>query len=155
LPCNFPDLEKVWKIAIKFGKMVQSLEGFFQSYNNCFTSELDLFCFCFGQILFNLGLVRLQCIMNKALFLLFLKVYIDDLFDNLESGREIIVLDKGLEKVLNFGFKTPYGPWVYLLKCQPDLGPCTWSRGYFSMYTTLKRFGTPMPLLKLHLNWSL
>ena len=63
-----------------------------------------------GKSLENRDKVSLHCIMNKSLFLLFLKVYIDHLFDNLESGKEIILLDKVLEKVLNFGSKTVYGP---------------------------------------------
>ena len=37
--------------------------------------------------LFNLGLLRFQCIMNKTLLLPFLKAYIGHLFDNLESGK--------------------------------------------------------------------
>ena len=40
-----------------------------------------------------------QCIMKKAFFLLFFKGYIDHLFDNLVSGKKIIVLEKGLEKI--------------------------------------------------------
>ena len=57
--------EKDWKIEIKSGKMVKSILFFFRSYNNCFISEF----FCFGQILFNLGLVRFH------------------LFDSLESVK--------------------------------------------------------------------
>ena len=49
--------------------MVQSLEDFFKA--TTIALQVNLFCFCFGQILFKLGLVFLQCIMNKALFLLF------------------------------------------------------------------------------------
>ena len=60
---------------IKLGKMVQSLEGFSKLQHLLY--KFIFFCFCFGQILFNLGLVLLPCIMNTALFLLFLKVYID------------------------------------------------------------------------------
>ena len=42
------------------------------------------------------------CIMKKALFLRFLRcLLITDLFDNLESGKKIIVSEKSLEKVLN------------------------------------------------------
>ena len=52
--------------------------------------------------------VRLQCIVKKALFLSFFKVCIDELFDSLEFGKEIIVLEKSLEKVLNFGSKYLY-----------------------------------------------
>ena len=41
-------MEKVWKMEIKSGKMVKSLE-FFQSYDNCF-----IIFFGFGQILIDL-----------------------------------------------------------------------------------------------------
>ena len=36
------------------------------------------------------------------------KVCIDELFDNLKLGKEIIVLEKSLEKVSNFGSKYLY-----------------------------------------------
>ena len=39
----------------------------------------------------------------------FFKVF----FDNLESGKRIIVLEKSLEKVLNFGSKNLYEPWAF------------------------------------------
>ena len=48
--------------------------------------------------------------MEKALFLRFFKVSIDDLFDNLESGKINSCFGKILEKVLNFGFKNLYEP---------------------------------------------
>ena len=42
---------------------------------------------------------------RKVFFLLFYDC-IDHLFDNLQSGKkEIIVLEKSVDKVLNFGFK--------------------------------------------------
>ena len=41
--------------------------------------------------------------MKKALFPPF-----DELFDNLKLGKEIIVLEKSLEKVSNFGSKYLY-----------------------------------------------
>ena len=40
---NFPDLEKVWKMKIKSGKMVKCLEILFvcfESYSKCFRSEM-------------------------------------------------------------------------------------------------------------------
>ena len=49
------------------------------------------------------SLIRLQCIVKKALFPPF-----DELFDNLKLGKEIIVLEKSLEKVSNFGSKYLY-----------------------------------------------
>ena len=46
--------------------------------------------------------VRLQRIVEKALFLHFFKVSIEDLFDNLEySGKRNYCCGKRLEKVLN------------------------------------------------------
>ena len=42
---------------------------------------------------------------EKILDPAFFKVSVDYLFDNLESGKEIIVLEKCLEKILNFGSK--------------------------------------------------
>ena len=48
---------------------------------------------------------------EKSFLPVFFKGCIDRLFDNLQSGKkEIIVLEKGLEKVLNFGFKSLYKP---------------------------------------------
>ena len=54
--------------------------------------------------------VRLQRPREKG-FVPAFKDCIDHLFDNLQSGKkEIIVLEKSLEKVLNFGFKNLYKP---------------------------------------------
>ena len=46
------------------------------------------------------------------------------LFDNLESGKKIIVLEKSLEKVLNFGSKNLYDPCTKLscLRTRRDQG---------------------------------
>ena len=78
------NLEKVsaicqtWK---KSGKMVKS-RGFFQSYNNCFIGVF----LRFGQISFNLA--RAFAMHRKESFVpALLKVYIDNLFVNLESGK--------------------------------------------------------------------
>ena len=46
---------------------------------------------------------------EKSLFPAF-KVSIDHLFVNLESGKKITFLEKGLGKVLNFGSKNLYEP---------------------------------------------
>ena len=43
--------------------------------------------------------------MNKALFLLFLRSILITYLITLSLVKEIIVLDKGLEKALNFGSK--------------------------------------------------
>ena len=70
LPCNFPDQEKAWKMEIKSGKMVKSLEFYFQSHNKSFISVM--FFFCVSVQPYKILHVRLQRIMNKALFLRFL-----------------------------------------------------------------------------------
>ena len=83
LPSNFPDLEKVWKMEIKSGKMVKSLEFFLMQLY-----KWNLFCF--GQILFNLALMfAVHCEKNfvPAFFKKKWKVCLDHLFDNLESGK--------------------------------------------------------------------
>ena len=46
--------------------------------------------------------VHLRCIMRTTY---------NYLFDNLESGKKYIVLEKNLEKVLDFGSKNLYEPW--------------------------------------------
>ena len=82
----------------------------------CFISN---FCFCFGQILFNLAFT-FTVHLEKDFIPAFPKV----LFDNLESGKKIIVLEKSLEKVLNFGSKNLYDPCTKLscLRTRHDQG---------------------------------
>ena len=54
----------------------------FESYNKCFISEF----FCFGHTLFNLA--RMFAAHHEKRFVpAFFKVSIDQLFDNLESGK--------------------------------------------------------------------
>ena len=82
---NFPDLEKVWEVAIKSGKMVKSLEFFFfLSYSKSY-SILS---------------VHLQYIIEKSFVPVFFKVSIDHSFDNPESGKskKNIVLEKVWKK---------------------------------------------------------
>ena len=84
---QFSRHEKVWKIEIKSGKMGKSLEffsklqqaGFICNYFFSFWSNLTQFS-------------PYVCV--PALF----KVSIDHLFNNLESGKEIIVLEKVWKK---------------------------------------------------------
>ena len=55
--------------------------------------------------------------LEKNFFYTFFKVF----FDNLESGKRIIVLEKSLKKVLNFGSKNLHKPWAFKLcfvQCQ-------------------------------------
>ena len=75
MPNNFLDLEKVWKVEIKSGKMVKKLEFF---------SKLQ-----------QAGFIQLSPYVCVPAFF---KVSIDHLFNNLESGKEIIVLEKVWKK---------------------------------------------------------
>ena len=84
--------------------MVKHVEIFFQIYNKCLVSENSRF----GQILFNLtGIFAVP--LEKYVIHTFFKVF----FDNLECGKRIIVLEKSLKKVLNFGSKNLYEPWSF------------------------------------------
>ena len=81
---------------------------FFWKGNKCFISEFfGRFC----QILFNLA-----CMLTAHHEKCFVKVSIDHLFDNLESGKRNYCFEKGLEIVLNFGSKksvrTLYKWWL-------------------------------------------
>ena len=51
---------------------------------------------------YSISLVRLQRIMEKALFLRFFKASIDHLFDNLESGKRNYCFGKKSGKSLEF-----------------------------------------------------
>ena len=79
---------------------------FFQRYNMCFISE---FFFRVGQILFNLA--RSFAAAHHKKTLCFFLCWSPIIFDNLESGKEIIVLEKSQEKVSNFNAKNLYEPW--------------------------------------------
>ena len=63
--------------------------------------------FRFGQILFNLD-CTFAALHERSFVPAFLKVSIDHLFDNLSLEKEIIVLEKSMEKVLNFESKNLY-----------------------------------------------
>ena len=84
LASNFPDLEKVWKMEIKFGKRSKVV-----SFSFCnFKSEI---CFVLVRS-YSISTLCLQCIVKKISFLHFFKkwkVCIDHLFDNLESGKSL------------------------------------------------------------------
>ena len=101
LPCNFLDLEKVWKIEIKSSKKIKF---FFSSYNKCFTSEI----FFLLVKSFSILPVCLQGIIDKALFLLFfLRSLLLTYLISVSLEKEFIVL----EKVWNFGSKNLFKPW--------------------------------------------
>ena len=104
LPSSFLDVKKVWKMEIKCGKMVKSLEFFFrQSYKKCFISEV----FSFWS-----NLIRSQpyvCSSSwKKLCSCILKVSIDHLFQNLESGKRKYFFGKKSRKILKI-----YETWIY------------------------------------------
>ena len=88
LPSNFPDLEKDRNMELKSGKMVKSLDIFFVLVKSYSMSSL-----------------RLQRIVKKALFLPFLEVSIDHLFDNLESGKKNYYFGKKSGKRPEFGIQ--------------------------------------------------
>ena len=107
LPRHFPGLEKVWKMEIKSGNMVKSLDFFFQSYRKCVISRI----FFVLVKSYSISSVRLQHIMKKALFLCFFKgLYWPPELITLSMEIESIVLEKSLEKVLNFGSQNLYKP---------------------------------------------
>ena len=85
--------------------MVKSLELFFESYNKFFRS---FFVFVLGES-YSILAVGLQCIMKNALFLPCYGLLITYLII-LSLGKKNIVLEKSLEKVLNFGSKNLYEP---------------------------------------------
>ena len=71
--------------------------------------------FRFGQILFNLAWMS-----GKKLYPVFFKVSIDHLFDNLESEKVNYCFGKGLEKVLNFGWKICTNPVQMAISVKKD-----------------------------------
>ena len=84
--------------------MVKSLE-FFSKLQHVLYNNLNFFRF--RQILFSFA--RTFAVHREKSFVpAFFEVCIDEIFDNLEFGKEIIVLEKSLEKVLNFGSKYLY-----------------------------------------------
>ena len=90
LPCNFLDLEKVWKIEIKSGKMVK----------NFFKLQQVLYKWNFfpvGQIIFNLACMFAGYHWQSFVPALFFKVSIAHLFDKCESRKRIYCFGKSLE----------------------------------------------------------
>ena len=99
LPSNFPDLEEVWKVETKSGKMVNSLEFFSKLQEVLFSEVFVLFWSIWFNLARTLGLHR-----EKPLFLRFLRsAYIDHLLDNLESGERSYCFRKKSGRSLEFG----------------------------------------------------
>ena len=91
------------------------------------------FFFRFGQI-FSISPVRLQRPREKSFVPAFFYCVVH-LLDNLQSGKkEIIVLEKSLEKALNFGFKNLYNPC--LDKWSLVGGGRTWRVNYIFIFQT-------------------
>ena len=91
----FPELEKVWKIEVKSGKMVififirgillnQSFFFLFQSSNNCLTSYFLSFWSNLIQSRAYIAVHR-----EKSFVPMFFEVCIDSLFDNLGSRKKL------------------------------------------------------------------
>ena len=109
-------LEKGLKFAKQFSRPGQSLENGDKVWKNgkksFFFSKLQQVLykwnlFRFGQILFNLD-HTFAAHHERSFVPAFLKVSIDHLFDNLSLEKEIIVLEKSMEKILNFESKNLY-----------------------------------------------
>ena len=86
--------------------MVKSREFIFVAT----TSGLSVKC-CFVLVKsYSISPVRLRCIVKKALFLLVLRSVLITYLITSSLEKEIIVLEKSLEKVLNFGSKNLFEP---------------------------------------------
>ena len=118
---NFPVLEKVWKIEIKSGEKLQQL----------------LYKWNFFLLVKSYSIlpVRLQRIIDKALFLLFFLRSLAHLFDKWESGKRSYCFGKSLEKILNFGSKNMCKP------CKERLS----YKCHYLMLTPLSRLECSIP----------
>ena len=79
---QFADMEKVWKVERKSGKMVKSLVLYF--FKAAKSASKGKFSFRFGQILFRLGHF-FAANHARSFVCAFFKVSANHLFDNLES----------------------------------------------------------------------
>ena len=114
---QFSDLEKDWKMELMSGKMVKSLDIFFKATASA--SLVELF-FVLGKS-YAMSPLSLRRIMIIALFVPFLEVSIDNLFDNLDSGK----------RNYYFGKKVWKTSWILGLKIctnpASNLIPVKWS----------------------------
>ena len=76
------------------GKMIKSLDFFFQSYEKSFISE---FCFILAKY-YSISTVRLQLILKEALFLHFQRSLLITYLITLSLEKEIIVLERKVWK---------------------------------------------------------
>ena len=104
LPCNFLDLEKVWKIEIKSGK---NSKFFFKAT----TSALQVkFLSCWSNH-FQSCLYVCSASLIKLCSCSYFKVSTAHLFDKCESEKRSYCFGKSLEKIWNFGSKNLFKPW--------------------------------------------
>ena len=109
LPSNFPDLEKDWKMEIKSGQMVKRIEFFF--FFKATTSALEVnFCFSFWSNLIQ-SRPFVCSVPEKSFVSSFLRSLLITYLITLSLKKEIIVLEKSLENVLDFGSKNLHEPW--------------------------------------------
>ena len=110
LPSNFPDLEKDWKMEIKSGQMVKRIEFFFFFFKAT-TSALEVnFCFSFWSNLIQ-SRPFVCSVPEKSFVSSFLRSLLITYLITLSLKKEIIVLEKSLENVLDFGSKNLHEPW--------------------------------------------
>ena len=116
LPSNFPDLEKVSKIEIESGK--NGKKFFWKVQQVLLHWNFSLVGLVKSYLI---SPVCLQCILDKALFVPFLRSPLMlTYFDNLEFRKRNYSFAKSLEKILNFGSKNLYKPWkLSLSNCNP------------------------------------
>ena len=125
---RFPGLEKVWKMEITSGKMVKSVEFFFESYNECFTLN---FFFRFGQILIDLARMFEKKSFVPAIF----KVVIDHQFDNRECGKREYCFEKSLEFWIHYSFYPAVAiSWLCIWNFINSLCSMVLVMSYYSLY---------------------
>ena len=108
LPSNFPDLEKDWKMEIKSGQIVKRIEFFFFKAT---TSALEVnFCFSFWSNLIQ-SRPFVCSVPEKSFVSSFLRSLLITYLITLSLKKEIIVMEKSLENVLDFESKNLHEPW--------------------------------------------
>ena len=133
LPSNFPDLKKVWKMEIKYGKIVKSLEFFFlysKLQQVLIRSEILSVLVKSYSIL----PVRSRHTMQKALFLHFLCLYWSPkASDNLESGKRNYCFVEKSGKSLEFWIQKS-GRILYIFYRSNFISGLFWlNQGWFSI----------------------
>ena len=116
-------MEKVWKIEIKSGKSGKKSWLFFQSKQVLNISEI----FFILVKSYPISPICLPRTMKKALFPHFLRSLMITYLTTLNLEKEILILEKSLEKVFTFGCKNLYEPWnngnMCIARLEPPLTP--------------------------------